>query len=325
MFRALVAGLALIGAGAALAGETVTYQIRHDLTIKDIPAGAHKVQAWFWLPTTDGRQQVLDLQLREGPEGAHITHESRYGSAYLYAESTGSAFKLGTDFTVTVHEVSVPVDAARAGELTDGHRRMFAEALRRDVPNMEVTPAIEAMAKKVCGSETNVVKQARLIYDHVRTTTNHYSKKGGPKASKIGSVDYCLANGGGSCTDQHALFSALARARGIPTRLHFGTKLKNENLGKEVDPGYRCWVEYFTPGFGWVPADISAGNTDDKLQDFYASGLDAHRVCWAEGRDLELTPRPEGGPVNLVIGAYVLVDGKPHTAFDRRLTFKIAP
>ena len=47
-----------------------------------------------------------------------------------------------------------------------------------------------------------------------------------------------------------------ARARGIPARLQMGYRLRETNEGKEVDPGYRCWAEYFVPNYGWVSADI---------------------------------------------------------------------
>lgn len=318
-----VAFIAALLAPAAFAGDAVTYKIRHDLLVKDLPANARNVQVWFWMPREDTRQSLKDFVVREAPASTRVTRETRFGSQYLYAESTGPApVKLSTDFTIAIRDEAVALDPLRAGPLTAAHKVSFANELRRDVPNMEVTPAIESLAQRVCGTETNVVRQARAIYDHVIGTTNHYSKAGAPAASRIGSAQYCIANAGGSCTDQHSLFSCLARARGIPTRLHFGSRLQAKNEGKEHDPGYRCFVEYFVPGYGWVPADLSAGNTDDTKRDFYASGLDSRRITFAEGRDLDLVPHLPA-PVNLVIIAHVLVDGRPHTAFERKVQFSI--
>lgn len=89
-----------------------------------------------------------------------------------------------------------------------------------------------------------------------------------------------------------------------------------------MDPGYRCWVQYFVPNYGWVPMDISAANTNPTKRDFYFSGLDNRRVRFAEGRDFDLTPKQDGPRLNLFIIAYVEVDGKPHDGgFTRVLKF----
>jgi transglutaminase-like putative cysteine protease len=98
----------------------------------------------------------------------------------------------------------------------------------------------------------------RKLFEYVVENSNHYSLANAPKSSGKGDGEYCLDMKGGGCTDQHALLISMARARGIPTRLHFGSRLTAQNEGKEYDPGYRCWVTYFVPNYGWVPMDISA-------------------------------------------------------------------
>jgi transglutaminase-like putative cysteine protease len=298
------------------------FRIHHALTVKDLPAGAKKVRVWFWLPDDDDAQKVLDLTV-QAPPGYSITRDAANGHHYLYAEvdAPGESLNLATDFILRRKAVAVPLDPEKAGAITDGHRTAFAEYLRRDCPNMEVNERITKLAEEICGNETNVVKQARALYDHVAGTTDHYNKPGAPKSSGKGSAEYCLDSKGGGCTDQHALFIALARARGIPTRLQFGCLLKVPNEGKEVDPGYRCWVQFFAPNYGWVPLDASAGNLNPDRRDFYFGGLDERRVRFLEGRDLDLTPRQTAPKLNLMIGAYVEVDGQPHKAFQRVMKY----
>jgi transglutaminase-like putative cysteine protease len=303
---------------------TAIYRIEHSLKVTKIPQGSHQVRVWFWLPDYDEFQKVLNLEVMSAPAGYRLTRDAVYGHRYLYAAVDGPAqdsIALKTGFLLR-NSVSIPVDTAGAGQLTDAHRSLFAEYLRRDVPNMEVTNKIVALANDICGRETDEVKQARALFDWVTDHTDHYSKGGtAPKSSGKGSVEYCLSNKGGGCTDQHALFIALARARGIPTRLQFGTLLKPANEGKEMDPGYRCWVQYFVPNYGWVPMDISAANTNPAKRDFYFSGLDNRRVRFAEGRDLDLAPKQDGPRLNLLIVAYVEIDGKRHDSFERVLKF----
>lgn len=334
--RALVitshAILVLLGvagvSGAPETSKTATFDVTHRLTVKDVPAGAKSVRVWFWTPDDDEAQKVLDLEVAKAPQTYRITRDAANGHRYLYAEVQqpgNQPIILETHFKIKRSVVHVDLDPAKAGVLTDVHRTVFAEYLRRDCPYMEVDSTIAKLADEVCGMETNVVKQARALFDYVVANTNHYSKPGAPKSSGKGSVSYCLDSKGGGCTDQHALFIAMARARGIPTRLHFGSRLTPQNENKEYDPGYRCWVSYFVPNYGWVPMDASAANTIPADRDWYFSGLDERRIHFLDGRDLELTPRQDGPRVNLMIAAYVEVDGKPHANFERIVRYTVMP
>jgi transglutaminase-like putative cysteine protease len=301
-----------------------TFKVSHSLNVTDIPKGSKSVRIWFWLPEDDEGQKILDLAITEIPATFRVCRDATYGSPYLYGEikKPGSSAKLSTSFTVVRREIGGPLKPENAGAITPEHRLAFAEHLRRDVPNMEVSQRIMQLSAEVCGAETNVVKQARLIYDYVIDHSDHYSLPGAPRSSGKGSAEYCLNAGGGGCSDQHALFIALARAQGIPARLQFGSRLPAKNEGLEVDPGYRCWVQYFVPNYGWTSCDISAGDTTPPDRDKFASGLDWRRIRFSEGRDLQLNPSQAGPRVNLLIGAYVEVDGKPHAAFERRMKFQ---
>ncbi|MEW6737999.1 MAG: transglutaminase domain-containing protein, partial [Acidobacteriota bacterium] len=304
--------------------KSATYSVNHSLTIKDIPSGSKKLRIWFWLPDDDDAQKLLDLVVTNAPADYKITRDPNYGHRYFYAEVSNPATtaSITMDLLIRRNAVVMAVDAGKAGKLTDIHRKEFSEYLKTDVPNMEVSERIVKLANEVCGNETNVVLQARRIFDYIVDNSEHYSKsEQAPKSSGKGSAEYCLNMKGGACTDQHSLFIALARARGIPTRLHFGSRLQVKNEGKAVDPGYRCWVQYFVPNYGWVSMDISGADTNPELRSFYFSGLDERRIKFMEGRDLQLNPLQDAGRVNLVIGAYVEVDGKPHSAFERLLKF----
>jgi len=317
--------VAVVGSTRAASPDVATFRIEHKLTVTKIPAGSHEVRIWFWLPDDDDSQKVLDLRVKDAPPGYRLTRDANYGHRYLYAaiaNPTSDHAAISTEFLLRRSAVSLPVDSSRAAPLTDPHRSLFAEYLRRDVPNMEVTDKVVELANQICGKETDELKQARLLFDWVTDHTDHYSKGGAaPKSSGKGSVEYCLSKKGGGCTDQHALFIALARARGIPTRLQFGTLLKPANEGKEMDPGYRCWVQYFVPNYGWVPMDIAAANTNPTKRDFYFSGLDNRRIHFSEGRNLDLAPKQDGPRLNLMIIAYIEIDGKPHESFQRILKY----
>ena len=223
-------------------------------------------------------------------------------------------------------------DASKSGPITAEHKRTFAKELRLDEKHMEVTPEIQKIADELGGTETNPVTQARKFYDYVIQKSEHYSKLGpDPLGKCLGDAMECLCGAGDCCTDQHALFIALCRARGIPCRLIYGSRLNYAKEGQDYDPGYRCWPRFFAPGLGWVPVDVSAGDaTKDNDADRWFGGLDDRRIEWSEGRDFDLEPKSAVKP-DLVIRAWVEVDGKVHKGdmsgkspkgYDRVINFK---
>ena len=321
-------------APAPVLSET-TYSVRHQMTVKDLPADAKRVRIWFWMPEDTAEQKVLDFKIVEAPEGVRITRDPTYGRSWIHADVAADAAKppkIVTEFRLRRREVRGLADASKTRPLTAEHARTFAKELRLDEKHMEVTPEIRKLADELCGSETNPVLQARKCFDFVIGKSEHYSKLG-PSAQGqcLGDAMECLIGAGDCCTDQHALFIALCRARGIPCRLIYGSRLNFANEGKDYDPGYRCWPRFFAPGLGWVPVDVSSADaTKDGDGDRWFGGLDDRRIEWAEGRDFDLEPKSSVKP-DLVIRAWVEVDGKVHKGdqpgkspkgYDRVLNFK---
>ncbi|MBK8000564.1 MAG: transglutaminase domain-containing protein [Verrucomicrobia bacterium] len=301
------------------------YTVKQTFTVKDVPADAKTVRGWFWMPEDRPEQRVLEFRVTEAPASLRITRDPKYGRSWLHAETAASdkPLRIVTEFKVLRRSVSGMADAKKASPMTPENSRAFAAELDLNEKHMEVTPEIRKVANQLAGKETNPVLQARKFFQYVIDKSDHYSKFSAmPKGLCLGSAKECMLGTGDCCTDQHALFIALCRARGIPCRLMYGSRLKPENEGKDFDPGYRCWPNFFAPGLGWVPLDISSADTaKPDLAANWFGGLDENRLEWAEGRDFDLEPRSAVRP-DLVIKGWVEVDGKPHKQFDRVLNFK---
>jgi transglutaminase-like putative cysteine protease len=301
------------------------YTVRQSYIVKDLPEGGKQVRGWFWMPEDRPEQRVLEFRIVEAPESLRITKDPRYGRSWLYAAVAANPEKplrIVTEFKLLRRKVSGVAVADQTGAITDEHRRAFATELRLDEKHMEVSPQIQKIADDLGGKEKNPVLQARKFFNYVIEKSDHYSKFSlKPKGKCLGDAMECLAGAGDCCTDQHALFIALCRARGIPCRLMYGSRIKPENAGKDHDPGYRCWPNFFAPGIGWVPLDVSSGDTGGERAGDWFGGLDDGRIEWAEGRDFELEPRSAVRP-DLVIRGWVEVDGNPHKSFDRVVNFQ---
>jgi len=298
-----------------LVGATRTYQIRQTVTLDQIPEDAGTVRWWISIPGDDRFQEILDFEVVETPGTWSIERESEHGNRFLFVEvERPQSTSLQAVIRVTLRRRPIWVDLAgpTASTLTDSLQGLFKENLRQDAPHMSVTADVSKIATEVCGDETDVATQARKLLDYVADTADHYSKDPTKPKCGIGDAEDCMTNLGGCCTDLHSLFIALARAREIPSRLQVGYLVLEKNEGKEVDPGYRCWVEYFVPGRGWIAADIVEGDALDGLgRDRWFTGLTERRVWLNEGRDFLLSPRQEGPRVNTMVIGYAEIDGKP--------------
>lgn len=321
---------ALLGAFAALPARADSiFTVRQSFAVTNVAADAKNVRGWFWMPEDRPEQKVLEFRVVEAPASLRVTRDPRYGRSWLYAEAAANPAKplrVVTEFKVLRRSVSGLADAKKATPLTAEHRRAFAAELRLDEKHMEVSPEILKVANELAGKETNPVLQAREFFQYVIDKSDHYSKFGpDPKGLCLGSASECMAGKGDCCTDQHALFIALCRARGIPCRLIYGSRLRPDREGKDFDPGYRCWPNFFAPGLGWVPLDISSADTAPagRAGEWFG-GLDENRMEWAEGRDFDLEPRSAVRP-DLVIRGWVEVDGKAHKDFSRVLHFTRQP
>ena len=162
------------------------------------------------------------------------------------------------------------------------------------------------LAVKVTEGKTTPLDKARAIYDYVFTTMR-YDKTG--TGWGRGDVLYACDAKKGNCTDFHSLFIAMARSQGIPARFEIGFPLPPDKHSAEI-AGYHCWADFFDPQHGWIPVDISEAWKHPEKKDYFFGAHDANRVEFTMGRDLELSPKQDGKPLNYFVYPYVEVAGK---------------
>jgi hypothetical protein len=296
------------------APTTTTYRVQQNVTLSQIPSGTKSVKWWISIPNDDRCQEVLDFSVESAPGVWSTVTEPDHGNRFLLVEvqnPTASSLETKVAFVLRRRSVFTAIDPAKAGSITESHRRLFVDEMRKDAPHMEASPRIIKMANAACGSETNIATQAKLLLNAVADYADHYSKDPSKPSCSVGDAGDCMTTAGGCCTDMHSLFIALARSRGIPARLQMGYRLREANAGKEVDPGYRCWAEYFVPGYGWVSADIVEADDPAGLgRTRWFSGLTERRLWLNEGREFNLAGRANTQHrVNTMVSGYAEIDG----------------
>lgn len=335
---------------AALTPDQERFGVEHTLTVP-VPDGAADLRIWFPLPRQEPEQEIADLAV-QAPDGWRQTTDA-LGNRYVYVQVSRPQGRVAvtTRFTVTRHEVNARLDADATRPLTDAERRQHAADLAGN-QHIVLNQEIRDLAAGIRGDEQNPLRVARRLYDWTLGHVEYWVKDPGRwKASPVGSSEYCRTTGTGNCTDFHSLWTALARASGIPTRMKYGSLFKPALDGVDRDASYHCWPESWFPGLGWVPNDVAvadifhapialdANNTErvtlttatgyagasQAWTDYYFGNLDARRVTWTLGRDLILEPRQQAGPVNAVAKGYVEIDGKEFAGFERKMTFRQLP
>ncbi len=300
--------LLLTVAGIAPAQETRHFTFHYAFTVKDVPSG-EKVRIWIPQSHSDAFQTVRvvsatgDLPLKK-------TRESKNGNEMYYVE-TSKAKQPELHFEVVY-------DVVRRERLTFGIYSPHLEVVKLSdrerkeylAPDVLVpTTGLPAeLAVKVTEGKTTPLDKARAIYDYVFTTMR-YDKTG--TGWGRGDVLYACDAKKGNCTDFHSLFIAMARSQGIPARFEIGFPLPSDKHSSEI-AGYHCWAEFFEPQHGWVPVDISEAWKHPEKKDYFFGAHDDNRMEFTMGRDLELSPKQDGKPLNYFVYPYVEVAGKEY-------------
>lgn len=291
--------------------ETRTVRLTQSVRLADIEEGAESVRLWIPVPSDRTWQRVLDISITEAPGQWQMVSQAEGRGQFVYLEvkqPQSETITVTVECLVERQGVHFPLEQVKS--LPTFQETLFEDALNPAAPLMLVDDTVRKLATEACGSESDIAKQAVMLVHKVAEVADHYSKDPTKPHCGRGSAQDCLVNGGGCCTDLHSLFIAMARARGIAARMQYGYRLLDAKEGTEFDPGYRCWVEYFIPGAGWVPTDIVAADNAEESNPYRWSSLSPYRVWLWEGRSFPLSPENASGPVHTMLCGWAEIDGQ---------------
>ncbi len=319
----LVAAALLLAAGslraaepgdAAAAGKLRSFRFEYAATLQDLPPGK-LVRVWIPVPTSNDHQQVREVS-RNLPAEARLGVEPKYGNAMLYLEARApESGQLALQMVWDVQRKEVRALAQPSGKpLSDLLRERFLAPERR-VPVHDPRP-LALLGDGPLPSDGLAL--ARFLYDKVDEHVRYDKSQPG---YGYGDVLWVCDSRFGNCTDFHSLFISLARSKGLPAFFAIGFPLPADQTQGEIG-GYHCWAYFYEPRYGWVPVDISEADKFPNLKEYYFGNLKPDRVVFTIGRDLELVPKQQGEPLNFFVYPYAEVDGKPHTAMEKRFRFQ---
>jgi transglutaminase-like putative cysteine protease len=283
---------------ADLGSRTVSFTYEARVTP---PEGTRELDLWMPLPREED-QAVLALSLRGSAEPTVVRLPgSGDRAAYLRVANPAGPVTLTQTATVARREVRAVASTSRA-RLEDVDAAAYAAELGASQA-VQINDDIRAIAARETKGKDSVAAKARALYDWVH---GHMQYDKSVPGWGLGDIPYCLKVGKGNCTDFHTLFIALARASGIPARWNMGFPLaygdgRAAGGAPQQVAGYHCWAEFYAPGAGWVPVDVSEARKHPELRDYFFGGLSGNRVLFTRGRDLALAADGSGKRLNYFI------------------------
>jgi len=300
----------------ASAQETRHFTFHYAFTVKNVTAG-EKIRVWIPAAHSDNSQDVKVLSA-SGDLPLRKTHESKYGNEMYYAESKArqAEFHFEVVYDVVRHEhITLGAYSPHLTDVSLPEKERKLDLAPDALVPISGLPA--ELAVKVTEGKTVPLDKARAIYDYVFTTMR-YDKTG--TGWGRGDVLYACDAKKGNCTDFHSLFIAMARSQGIPARFEIGFPLPPDKHSSDI-AGYHCWADFFDPAHGWIPVDISEAWKHQEKRDYFFGAHDANRVQFTMGRDLELSPKQAGKPLNYFVYPYVEVGGKEFSNISTMFSF----
>lgn len=293
------------------------FQFVYAGTINKITPGA---RARVWLPVAQsGVDQTITLQDVRRPALHRLTTEKQFGNKLIFFEATANEQgEIPVEVHYLVERKEVRKDDGKRGiaELSDVEVRKFLAA----ASNIPVDGSLlnELLhGKKPAGPTLDV---ARVLYEAVDERMK-YDKPTG-QAWGRGNARWACGAGFGNCTDFHSLFIAVCRDSKIPAKFEIGFPIPGARQ-KGTIGGYHCWAKFYDEATKrWIAVDISEADKNASMKEYYFGNLTADRVTFSTGRDLQLVPRQQAGPVNFLVYPYVEVAGKPHASFTKAFRYE---
>lgn len=272
-------------------GETVVEPVRMKLTylvevdINAVPDG-EMIRCWMPFPREgNARQKNLKLISSE-PENAKIASNKNLQRT-VYMEKRAKKDQ-PTIFRIEFEvETSAQYFDLNPEEIKPYNKEssVFKENTCERASQIVFTPKIKKLANQILSGETNPLKKVQKIYNWINDSIRWASAL---EYSIVPDIPgYVMETRHGDCGMQTLLFMTLARSQGIPAKWQSGWMLHPGEVN------LHDWCEVYFEGVGWVPVDQSFGlqnDTDDKVRNFYRSGIDSYRLIVNDDYGRRLVP-----------------------------------
>ena len=181
----------------------------------------------------------------------------------------GQKVSLSYSIDVEISAIRYLIIPERVGSLADIPADIREKFTADGTHYLINTPFIRETVQKVVGDEKNPYWIARKIYDFLIERLS-YEMIGGWDVPEV-----VLKRGTGSCSEYTYTFIALCRAAGLPARYQGSIVVRGDDAS--IDDAFHRWAQVYLPGYGWVPVDVSGGDSPSPVNQARGIGELANR------------------------------------------------
>lgn len=265
----------------------VPMKLTYTMTAKAnvVPEGK-VIRCWMPFPREGhARQKNIKLLSASCENAVVATNDDLQRSVYMEAKAVKdqpTIFRI--EFEVETAAQYFNLDPEKIKPY-DTQSDLYKEFTSERLPQIVFTSQIKQLAQQILAGETNPLRKVQKIYNWINGSIRWASALEYSIMSDI--PGYVLENKHGDCGMQTLLFMTLARSQGIPVKWQSGWMLHPRHVN------LHDWCEVYYEGVGWVPLDQSFGlqkTQDEKVHNFYCSGIDAYRLIVNDDYSRKLTP-----------------------------------
>ncbi len=244
------------------------------------------IRCWMPFPRQgNARQKNINL-LKSDPEKAMGAPESDLQhSVYLERKAVkdqSTTFQIEFEVETSAQYFDLTPEMIKPYNVNS---TVYKENTAERAPQIVFTPQIRQLAARILQGETNPLLKVQKIYNWINDSVRWASALEYSTFENIPA--YVLKTHHGDCGMQALLFMTLARSQGIPVKWQSGWMLHPHEVN------LHDWCEVYYEGVGWVPLDMSFGlqaSPDEKVRNFYRSGIDAYRLIVNDDYGRKLSP-----------------------------------
>jgi transglutaminase-like putative cysteine protease len=302
--------------------KTRRVRVVYSADVREIPEQAKAGQLWLPFPPDNEQQEISNIVIKSDVP-ASVNTEPEYGNRILSLSTAAPGrqpLRVRVQFDVLRRENRNTAAITRRPRPDRPVEQIPVRWLERDAL-MPIDGKVRELAIATTRGRETRLDQIQAIYNHTVSTLK-YDKSG--TGWGRGDIAYACDAKRGNCTDFHAVFIGLCRARGIPARFEIGISLPADQPRGDI-PGYHCWAAAYDREYGWIPVDCSEAQKHPELRDYFFGAHDEQRVTFSTGRDVRLNPPQQGERLNFFVFPYAEIDGRPHDKVDRKIQFEELP
>lgn len=313
----------------------LSYRFRIRTTFRLRDSVFHPGHLRVWLPLPRASEQIHDIRIVSVSSQPHIIapEEAAQRTICFSADlQQNEEFHVEYEWVTTARYADTwnPDDiAARKNGgspvYPDHSPAPSAADLAQQLPHIQFTPYMRALADEIAGDISDPLEKARAFYNYITTKVKYSYVRSYFTIEEL--AEYAAIGHKGDCGIQALMFITLCRIAGIPARW------QSSLTASGAEGGCHDWAQFWTKEYGWLFCDPSFGGGahdagDEERRRFYFGNLDPFRMVANNTFQAQFTPAPSflrNDPYDNQVGEAEWDDEKiPDEAFEtsRKITLR---